>query len=327
MAEGNLEFTVTVLVEEGGEETEKSFVLEDSEKIIRIGRAPANDIVLTHRGVSSFHAELRKLPGLQLLSVRDTSMNGTGLQPADEAEARLTALQRGRDEAVPHEAFLLVPFRQKAGAAPAPRHRLRVSYQDADAAAEALERRRQDAEAKEKEPEPVPEPVQEPEPVEEAKSEVAAPEEPSEPTVNITGTWLMTADKDRSFEYTWRQDEDGQTFAGEQVGGSQVTGTISGTTIEWTTGAVVCRGELAEGGRRIEDGKFWKKKSGRIVGTFTGTLQTPVQVTESPERKKSRRRRRREGSGSKDEKPRKRRRDRSGSEAKGNRSRERRRKR
>lgn len=91
--------------------------------------------------------------------------------------------------------------------------------------------------------------------------------------VNVSGLWEMTSDKGRSFEYLW-QHLTPRTFSGKQVGGSAVTGALSNDgTITWETGAVACKAVLLSCGKRIEDGCFWRQKSGEMLGSFTGVLR------------------------------------------------------
>eukprot|EP00928_Gymnodinium_smaydae_P061691 TRINITY_DN45721_c0_g1_i1.p1 TRINITY_DN45721_c0_g1~~TRINITY_DN45721_c0_g1_i1.p1 ORF type:complete len:317 (+),score=76.83 TRINITY_DN45721_c0_g1_i1:79-951(+) len=107
---GTISFTLT---SEGACEKEKQLELK-SGGVIRIGRSPVADFSIEHRGISQYHAELRLLPdsdGVQRLSVRDLSSNGTGLKrPGAE---RAVCLKKDADETLVDGAQLLIPMRVK----------------------------------------------------------------------------------------------------------------------------------------------------------------------------------------------------------------------
>jgi len=95
----------------------KQFTLAQGEdKAIRIGRAPGNDILVEHRGVSQYHAEVRLAEGGSepRLCIRDLSMNGTGLKrPGSETPS---SCPKNTDDALPDGAVILVPMMLKADA-------------------------------------------------------------------------------------------------------------------------------------------------------------------------------------------------------------------
>lgn len=107
---GSLSFTVTSDAKSGG--NTKQFDLQVG-NVIRIGRSPAVDFAIEHRGVSQYHAEFKVISedGKPKLCIRDLSSNGTGLKRQDADAA--TCLQRDKDEPVPDGSVLLVPMRLK----------------------------------------------------------------------------------------------------------------------------------------------------------------------------------------------------------------------
>lgn len=110
----------------------KCFALRQGEdKAIRIGRAPGNDILVEHRGVSQYHAEVR-LSSDGELCVRDLSMNGTGLKRPDSETP--STCQKNSDENLPNDASILVPMLLKAGGE---RSWLRVRILEGDEATKA----------------------------------------------------------------------------------------------------------------------------------------------------------------------------------------------
>lgn len=115
----------------------KSFTLRSgTDSVVRIGRAPGNDIVVEHRGASQYHAELRLLPdasGARRLHIRDISMNGTGLKTADDKTA--VHLRKATDSLLPDGSTLLVPMMLKVKLNENDRTWLKVAYQDAPPAA------------------------------------------------------------------------------------------------------------------------------------------------------------------------------------------------
>jgi len=112
----------------------KSFTLRSETDVVRIGRAPGNDVVVDHRGASQYHAELRFIPdasGVPQLHVRDLSMNGTGLKTEDDKSAKQTT--KLSNEPVPDGSTLLVPMLLKAALSNHERAWLKVDYQDTPA--------------------------------------------------------------------------------------------------------------------------------------------------------------------------------------------------
>ncbi|CAK0836245.1 unnamed protein product [Prorocentrum cordatum] len=113
----------------------KQFTLAQGEdKAIRIGRAPGNDILVEHRGVSQYHAEVRLAEGGSepRLCIRDLSMNGTGLKrPGSETPS---SCPKNTDDALPDGAVILVPMMLKADAQ---RAWLRVQILEGEEAAAA----------------------------------------------------------------------------------------------------------------------------------------------------------------------------------------------
>merc|ERR1712203_8488 len=82
--------------------------------VIRIGRTPAADFVIEHRGISQYHAELRLLSDSSdppRLCIRDLSSNGTGIKRPGEQEG--TTIRKNTDEPIADGAQLLVPMRLK----------------------------------------------------------------------------------------------------------------------------------------------------------------------------------------------------------------------
>lgn len=128
----------TIFHEGSNQGAPKSFTLKDSEKAIRIGRAPGNDFVIDHRGISQFHAEFRLLAnggesGGARLCVRDLSMNGTGMKKLNST-AQPIALAKNTDEPIHSGTMLVLPLRMsqkwKAGedANTADRFWFRIEY-------------------------------------------------------------------------------------------------------------------------------------------------------------------------------------------------------
>jgi len=124
---GSVSFTVS---SEGGELSSKHFTLRPGgDTVVRIGREKrTSDLVISSRGVSSSHLELRlpdfskdsdksKMERTQLC-VRDVSMNGTGVisgHAKDGAEPEIRALPKELDEPLPDGVtWLLIPMRMKA---------------------------------------------------------------------------------------------------------------------------------------------------------------------------------------------------------------------
>uniref|UniRef100_A0A7S4V633 FHA domain-containing protein n=1 Tax=Alexandrium monilatum TaxID=311494 RepID=A0A7S4V633_9DINO len=110
----------------------KSYTLRSgADSVVRIGRAPGNDVVVDHRGASQYHAELRFLPddaGVRRLHIRDISMNGTGLKTVDDKTA--VHLRKSTDTVLPDGSTLLVPMLLKAALTENDRTWLKVMYQD-----------------------------------------------------------------------------------------------------------------------------------------------------------------------------------------------------
>lgn len=105
----------TLFHEGNNQGTPKSFTLNDAEKAVRLGRAPGNDLVIDHRGISQFHAEFRLLPnggssGARLC-VRDLSMNGTGVKKPGDASSQPLPLAKNVDEPVHSGDMLVLPLR------------------------------------------------------------------------------------------------------------------------------------------------------------------------------------------------------------------------
>lgn len=104
-----------------------------SDKAIRIGRAPGNDLQIEHRGASQYHAEIRLLAGEDdddkpRLCVRDLSMNGTGLKRHEDKEP--VQIKKGEDERIYHGSSILVPMLLKIDQSPDERAQLRVSFDE-----------------------------------------------------------------------------------------------------------------------------------------------------------------------------------------------------
>jgi len=120
----------------------KRFILELGAKTpIRIGRAPANDIVVDSRGVSQYHAELRVLrrdgESSPSLHIKDLSMNGTGVKRPGAASP--AHLDKRADEHLPDGSVLLVPMLLKVSQQASDRAWLKVEYlTDAEAAANSV---------------------------------------------------------------------------------------------------------------------------------------------------------------------------------------------
>jgi len=113
----------------------KSFRLTPGENVsIRIGRAPLNDIVVAHRGVSQYHAEVKLMEregdGPARLCVRDLSMNGTGLKKSDAKGAAAVCLAKNADEPLPDGALVLVPYMLKENQTENDRAWLKVTLTD-----------------------------------------------------------------------------------------------------------------------------------------------------------------------------------------------------
>jgi len=120
----------------------KRFILELGAKTpIRIGRAPANDIVVDSRGVSQYHAELRVLrrdgESSPSLHIKDLSMNGTGVKRPGAASP--AHLDKRADEHLPDGSVLLVPMLLKVSQQTSDRAWLKVEYlTEAEAAASSI---------------------------------------------------------------------------------------------------------------------------------------------------------------------------------------------
>mmetsp|Transcript_64025 Transcript_64025/g.198220 ORF Transcript_64025/g.198220 Transcript_64025/m.198220 type:complete len:338 (+) Transcript_64025:82-1095(+) len=132
MAEpGAVYFTITHEGNRKGKPS-KSFTLRSgTDSVVRIGRAPGNDIVIEHRGASQYHAELRLRPddsGSHRLHVKDISMNGTGMKTVNDKTA--VHLRKSVDEPVPDGSTLLVPMLLKAALTENDRTWLKVTFQD-----------------------------------------------------------------------------------------------------------------------------------------------------------------------------------------------------
>lgn len=253
------------------------------------------------------HLELRLSEDGEGICVRDASMNGVGI--VGPGGGRPTPVTKGSFDVVPNGGALLVPLKLKtehgervllridrdspqlangaaacarAGQAMPQRRRAPTDVHTAagGAAAEALaaeggaysdskggdDDRVSDSPAR-RVPQATRSPCKGgPSPHSRSSSHASA-------RVNVSGLWEMTSDKGRSFEYLW-QHLTPHTFSGKQVGGSAVTGALHADgVIMWETGAVACKAVLMECGKRIEDGSFWRKKSGEVLGTFTGYLR------------------------------------------------------
>eukprot|EP00406_Dinophysis_acuminata_P074608 CAMPEP_0179257578 /NCGR_PEP_ID=MMETSP0797-20121207/24861_1 /TAXON_ID=47934 /ORGANISM="Dinophysis acuminata, Strain DAEP01" /LENGTH=516 /DNA_ID=CAMNT_0020965561 /DNA_START=154 /DNA_END=1704 /DNA_ORIENTATION=+ len=120
MERGEQEKVSFLIGVENSNDPPKSFTLRrGTEGVVTIGRLLESDVLIPLRGVSSVHAELRlrdagesATPGLEVLSVRDVSMNGTGIAcPGKE----MVLLKKGVDTPLPDGAVLHLPLRVKGG--------------------------------------------------------------------------------------------------------------------------------------------------------------------------------------------------------------------
>mmetsp|Transcript_82203 Transcript_82203/g.156167 ORF Transcript_82203/g.156167 Transcript_82203/m.156167 type:complete len:239 (-) Transcript_82203:299-1015(-) len=93
---------------------------------------------------------------------------------------------------------------------------------------------------------------------------------PSEKNLNLSGTWQITDGKGYIFEYDFEHKTGERRFKGSQKGGKEVSGHVKGNVIEWEVAAVCCKGELSSSGTRISNGTYWKKSTGKHLGTFVG---------------------------------------------------------
>lgn len=100
--------SITLQWEGGVDRAEKTLDLKEG-VILRIGRSPACDFYIEHRGISQHHCELRFESGKLL--VRDVSSNGTGLKAVGSKEAN--KIKKDTDVSLPKGSTLLVPMRVK----------------------------------------------------------------------------------------------------------------------------------------------------------------------------------------------------------------------
>lgn len=112
-------FTVTV---DG--EMPRRFRIAPGKRPVKVGRGPRNDIVVEKNGISAHHLDILAVEGPSgpVLAVRDTSMNGTGLQSAPgEMPLRLA---KDANVEVLSVSVLIMPFKVKpvegGGPQPAP---------------------------------------------------------------------------------------------------------------------------------------------------------------------------------------------------------------
>eukprot|EP00929_Paragymnodinium_shiwhaense_P000941 TRINITY_DN101141_c0_g1_i1.p1 TRINITY_DN101141_c0_g1~~TRINITY_DN101141_c0_g1_i1.p1 ORF type:complete len:307 (-),score=98.36 TRINITY_DN101141_c0_g1_i1:113-943(-) len=105
-----ISFSVTSDAKSGG--VTKQFELQEG-NVIRIGRSPAADFNIEHRGVSQYHAEFKVSTegDKPKLVIKDVSSNGTGLKRQDAESA--PCLKKDVEEPVPDGSVLLVPHRLK----------------------------------------------------------------------------------------------------------------------------------------------------------------------------------------------------------------------
>lgn len=135
--ESIISFTISQEGSAGKGATPKTFSLRSGTgNLVRIGRAPGNDLVVHHRGASQYHAELRLLPdasGVHCLHIRDLSMNGTGLKTAANQKSP-TQFRKKVDQPIQDGDILLVPMLLKAALADTDRTWLKVTVQEQGAA-------------------------------------------------------------------------------------------------------------------------------------------------------------------------------------------------
>jgi len=133
----SIHFTITRENAANGSAVAKSLSLKlGAETPVRIGRAPANDIIVESRGVSQYHCELRvvQVEGAPQLCIRDLSMNGTGLKKADGKGT--STLEKKTDTPVPDGSLIYVPMMLKMSQAQTDRAWLKVEYKESGEDAE-----------------------------------------------------------------------------------------------------------------------------------------------------------------------------------------------
>jgi len=125
-------FTLTREQTDGASEPKRLTLKLGAKKGVTIGRAPGNDVIVTSRGVSQYHAELRFIQAegdsSPKLHIRDLSMNGTGLKRS--ASLPPTTLDKRVDVHVPDASVILVPMMLKVSQQTGDRAWLKVDYLD-----------------------------------------------------------------------------------------------------------------------------------------------------------------------------------------------------
>eukprot|EP00403_Amphidinium_massartii_P007481 CAMPEP_0178374312 /NCGR_PEP_ID=MMETSP0689_2-20121128/2311_1 /TAXON_ID=160604 /ORGANISM="Amphidinium massartii, Strain CS-259" /LENGTH=449 /DNA_ID=CAMNT_0019994277 /DNA_START=46 /DNA_END=1393 /DNA_ORIENTATION=+ len=128
--EGPPHVVFSVVVQQDGITEVKNFRLRRGEaQAVKIGKGPANDVVVTHTGCSTQHAEIRLQDDDGIapkLVVRDLSVNGTGVQRSGSTKTH--GLEKDVDTPLEEGYLLFMPYRLKVKSTdPTSRVWLRVS--------------------------------------------------------------------------------------------------------------------------------------------------------------------------------------------------------